>query len=54
MVHAHPEVVDLVYGEEHENLTKIEEQLKKHITVRPRGSFHQEQFDIFGCSVKGT
>lgn len=50
MVHAHPEVVDLVYGEEHENLTKIEEQLKKQITVRPRGSFHQEQFDIFGCS----
>lgn len=50
MVHAHPEVVDLVYGEEHENLTKIEEQLKKQITVRPRGSFHQEQFDIFGSS----
>lgn len=52
MVHAHPEVVDLVYGEEHENLSKIEEHLKKHITVRPRGSFHQEQFDIFGCSTK--
>jgi ribonuclease G len=52
MVHAHPEVVDLVYGEEHENLANIEEQLKKHITVRPRGSFHQEQFDIFGCSTK--
>lgn len=49
MVHAHPEVVDLVYGEEHENLSKIEEQLRMHITVRPRGSFHQEQFDIFGC-----
>lgn len=51
MVHAHPEVVDLVYGEEHDNLSKIEEQLKKHIIVRPRGSFHQEQFDIFGCST---
>lgn len=50
MVHAHPEIVDLVYGEEHDNLTKIEEQLKKQITVRPRGSFHQEQFDIFGSS----
>lgn len=54
MVHAHPEVVDLVYGEEHENLSKIEEQLKKQITVRPRGSFHQEQFDIFGCSGKAV
>lgn len=50
MVHAHPEVVDLIYGDEHDNLTKIEESLKKHITVRPRGSFHQEQFDIFGFS----
>lgn len=50
MVHAHPEVVDLVYGEEHGNLAKVEEQLKKQITVRPRGSFHQEQFDIFGIS----
>jgi ribonuclease G len=49
-VHAHPEVVDLIYGEEHDYLTKIEEQLKKSITVRPRGSFHQEQFDIFGTS----
>lgn len=48
MVHAHPEVVDLIYGEEHDNLLRIEEQLDKHITVRPRGSFHQEQFDIFG------
>lgn len=53
MVHAHPEVVDLIYGEENHNLTKIEKQLDKHITVRPRGSFHQEQFDIFGCSTVG-
>jgi ribonuclease G len=50
VVHAHPEVVDLVYGEEHDNLSKIEEQLAKQILVRPRGSFHQEQFDIFGSS----
>lgn len=50
VVHAHPEIVDLVYGEEHDNLSKIEEQIKKQITVRPRGSFHQEQFDIFGTS----
>ncbi len=54
VVHAHPEVVDLVYGEEHDNLSKIEEQIKKQITVRPRGSFHQEQFDIFGASNLGA
>ncbi len=52
IIHAHPEVVDLAYGEEHDNLTKIEEILGKHISVKPRGSFHQEQFDIFGSSTK--
>ncbi len=50
VVHAHPEVVDLIYGSEHENLENIEKKLNKHITVKPRGSFHQEQFDIFGTS----
>ncbi|MCA9507288.1 MAG: Rne/Rng family ribonuclease [Myxococcales bacterium] len=53
IVHAHPEVVDLVYGEEHDNLEKIEESIGKQIVVRPRGSFHQEQFDIFGASHLG-
>lgn len=54
VVHAHPEVVDLVYGEEHDNLSKIEEKLQKHILVKPRGSFHQEQFDIFGSSNEAS
>lgn len=54
IIHAHPEVVDLVYGEEHDNLTKIEEVIGKQISVKPRGSFHQEQFDIFGSSIKTT
>lgn len=54
MVHAHPEIVDLVYGDEHDNLLKIEEQLNKHITIKPRGSFHQEQFDIFGFGNQGA
>lgn len=51
IVHAHPEVVDLIYGSEHDYLEKIEQVINKHIMVRPRGSFHQEQFDIFGSSA---
>lgn len=51
IVHAHPEVVDLIYGHEHGNLESIEIKINKHIIIKPRGSFHQEQFDIFGMSI---
>ena len=46
MVHAHPVVIgyDL---EEHQSLAVLDS-LKKQIIVKPRGSFHQEQYDIFG------
>jgi ribonuclease G len=47
-VHAHPEVVDLIYAEEGETLARIEAEIKKQVLVRARGSFHQEQFDLFG------
>lgn len=50
VVQAHPEVVDLMVGEEAEILAGIEAASGKKITARPRGSFHQEQFDIFGTS----
>jgi len=51
VVHAHPEVVDLIYGRESEMLHSIESTVQKQIVVRPRGSFHQEQFDIFGSKI---
>lgn len=51
MVQAHPEVVDLIYAEENEMLTAIENASQKQIVVRPRGSFHQEQFDVFGSNI---
>lgn len=47
---AHPEVVDMLMDEEAAQLKKIEADLGKKISVRPRGSFHQEQFDVFGSS----
>jgi ribonuclease G len=51
VVQAHPEVVDLIYADENEMLTTIENASNKQIVVRPRGSFHQEQFDIFGSNI---
>jgi ribonuclease G len=50
VVHAHPEVVDVMYDSESACLRRIEQTCGKTIQVRPRGSFHQEQFDIFGTS----
>ena len=48
VVHAHPVVVDMIYAEEHHSLAVLEDTLNKQIIVKPRGSFHQEQYDIFG------
>ena len=50
VVQAHPEVVDLMLGEEKETLDAVEAMCGRKIMVRARGSFHQEQFDIFGTS----
>ncbi|MCC7073289.1 MAG: Rne/Rng family ribonuclease [Deltaproteobacteria bacterium] len=50
VVQAHPEVIDVMVGEEAETLAGVETASGKKILARPRGSFHQEQFDIFGTS----
>ncbi len=50
VVQAHPEVADVLYDDEADVLASIEEMLDRRVVVRPRGSFHQEQFDIFGTS----
>ncbi|MDP2342750.1 MAG: Rne/Rng family ribonuclease [Deltaproteobacteria bacterium] len=52
VVQAHPEVVDLMLGEEQETLEAVQKMCGRKITVRPRGSFHQEQYDIFGTSAE--
>jgi ribonuclease G len=52
VVQAHPEVVDLMLGEEKETLEAVEKMCGRKLTVRPRGSFHQEQYDIFGTSAE--
>ena len=52
VIQAHPEVVDLMLGEEQETLDAVQKMCGRKITVRPRGSFHQEQYDIFGTSAE--
>jgi len=54
MVQTHPEVADVIYSFESETLHNIERTVQKTVVVRPRGSFHQEQFDIFGTSKEAA
>ncbi len=51
VVHANPEVVDVICQDEGRILEYLEERVRKNIVVRPRGSFHQEQYDIFGHDI---
>jgi ribonuclease G len=54
VIHAHPEVVDEIQKRESAVLQFLEETSGKRILIRPRGSFHQEQFDIFGMSEEAV
>ncbi|MCP4499906.1 MAG: Rne/Rng family ribonuclease [Deltaproteobacteria bacterium] len=54
VIHAHPEVVDELYGDESYILEEFEKRTGKEVVVRPRGSFHQEQFDLFGTSLEAV
>jgi len=54
VIHAHPEVVDELYGDESYILEDFEKRSGKEVVVRPRGSFHQEQFDLFGTSLEAV
>lgn len=52
VVHAHPEVIDFARTHEENTLKFLEARIKKQISLKPRGSFHQEQFDVFASQVK--
>jgi ribonuclease G len=51
-VHAHPEVIDFVRHHESATLKFLESRIQKQISLKPRGSFHQEQFDVFAVQIK--
>jgi ribonuclease G len=50
LVHAHPEVAEMLLGDEAETLKAIEDDLGRTLAVRPDGKFHQEQFEITAAS----
>ena len=50
VVQTHPEIADLLQGEELGMLQEIGKLAGKEITVTPRGSFHQQQFDVYGTT----
>jgi ribonuclease G len=52
VVHCHPEVADLIYDTERDTLEELEASTQKRLVMRARGSFHQEQFELFGTDEK--
>jgi ribonuclease G len=50
LVHTHPEVAELLLGQEADTLKAVEEQLGRTLAVRPDSRFHQEQFEITAAS----
>ncbi|MES2503263.1 MAG: Rne/Rng family ribonuclease [Myxococcota bacterium] len=52
VVQAHPEVIDFMRSNESGNLEFLESQIHKKLVLKARGSFHQEQFDVFASHLK--
>ncbi|MEI6790417.1 MAG: ribonuclease E/G, partial [Myxococcaceae bacterium] len=52
MVHAHPEVIDFARTHEQNTLKFLESRIAKQVNLKPRGSFHQEQFDVFASKTR--
>jgi ribonuclease G len=52
VVHCHPEVADLIHDQERDLLEELEQLCGKRVVMRARGSFHQEQFELFGTDEK--
>jgi ribonuclease G len=42
----HPEIAELLYGEENHVITRLEEISGKHIVVYPKTELHMEEYDI--------
>ncbi len=52
VVQAHPEVVDFMRDQESQMIDFLESKIGKKLVLKPRGSFHQEQFDVFAAGLK--
>jgi ribonuclease G len=49
VVKAHPDVVDVLLGEEADSLERVGKQLERKVELRPMAAMHQEQFEISGA-----
>ncbi len=48
VVNCHPEVANILQGAERDELRYLMDRCNKTIQVKAQGSYHQEQFDIYG------
>lgn len=48
-VNAHPAVADLMYGDEFESVTTLEERLNRRIVVRAMGHYHLERYEVYSA-----
>lgn len=46
-VNAHPVVADLLYGEEFDSLSELEETVGKRVVVRAMGHYHLERYEVY-------
>lgn len=46
VLHLHPDIASLLYGQEHSSLEKLEQECGRPILIKTRPDFHVEQFEI--------
>ena len=51
VVHAHRDLIDLLFVEHRPHIERLEQQLGKHIVLIPVASFHIEDYDIIGADT---
>src|SRR5215813_7602836 len=48
VVQCHPEIADLLMTSDHEYVEDMEKRLQKRVLVKPRASYHMEEYEILG------
>lgn len=46
-VNAHPQVADMLYGQEFDSMEHIEQELSRRIVVRALGHYHMQNFEVY-------
>lgn len=48
VVNLHPEVHDLMIDQLLDSITELSQQIKRELRIHPKGSYHPEQFEVYG------